>query len=364
MKPRILILGKLPPPYMGPAIATQIILNSSLNDSFELLHIDTKVNDSLNEMGRWSVRKLFRYFSLYMKMFVMLISKRPKLVLVPISQSTIGFLKDAVLIFLSRITFTKVIVQLRGSNFLNWQKRSGKWTRLFVRMTLRSTSGVIVLGQNLRYLFKDIFPDEKIFVSPNGADYNFRFQEKQNAVVKLLYLANLQSSKGIEDVIAAVKVLAQKRTDFHLDVVGQWRSEQIKKWCLTFVVENNLPVTFFPPDAADKKFNFLSNADVFVFTPREPEGHPWVIVEAMAAGLPIISTDQGAIIESVREAENGFIVKVQNPAEIAQKLDFLISDPLLRIKMAKNSRKAYEERFTEAQMVKRLTEIFTSVIAN
>ncbi|MBK6990167.1 MAG: hypothetical protein IPH33_19060 [Bacteroidetes bacterium] len=47
MKKRIMILGKIPPPYMGPSIATQIILNSSLKDRFELLHIDTRVNTSL-----------------------------------------------------------------------------------------------------------------------------------------------------------------------------------------------------------------------------------------------------------------------------------------------------------------------------
>ena len=40
-KPKVLILGKLPPPYIGPAVAAKIILNSKLKDSFKLIHLDT-----------------------------------------------------------------------------------------------------------------------------------------------------------------------------------------------------------------------------------------------------------------------------------------------------------------------------------
>ena len=103
-KIKILILGKLPPPYMGPAIATQIILNSSLKDHYDLLHLNTKANDSLNTIGKWSIGKLFRNFSLYLKMFWILVSERPALVLIPISQSTTGYIKDFFFISIERLT--------------------------------------------------------------------------------------------------------------------------------------------------------------------------------------------------------------------------------------------------------------------
>jgi hypothetical protein len=56
-RPKILILGKLPPPYMGPAVATWILLNSSLKDHFEVLHLDTRINSSLETMGKWGGEK-------------------------------------------------------------------------------------------------------------------------------------------------------------------------------------------------------------------------------------------------------------------------------------------------------------------
>ena len=82
----------------------------------------------------------------------------------------------------------------------------------------------------------------------------------------------------------------------------------------------------------------------------------------MAAGLPIISTDQGAITESVLNMENGFIIESNNPEQIAEKIEYLVNHPDVRQKMGKESRRLYEENFTEEIMVKRLASVFNTVI--
>ncbi len=362
-KPAVLILGKLPPPYMGPAIATEILLNSGLKNQFELLHVDTKANDTLATLGTWSFSKLFRNFFIYFRMLGVIFKKRPQLVLIPISQTTTGFLKDFFFIAIAKLTFRKVLVQLRGSNFKNWMDHSSGFVRVLVKTTLKSTQGVIVLGENLKYLFESVFPAKNIFVVPNGGNYVIPKPVQKEVIVRILYLANLQSSKGIEDLLDAILILKNKNTNgFVLDVVGDWRDESTQKGCMKSVEENNLPVHFYPPVSGDKKFSMLGNADVFVFTPRAPEGHPWVIVESMAAGLPIISTDRGAIVESVKDGVNGFIVGIQKPEEIADKIKLLIENNELRQRMGEASRKLYEENFTEEKMVERYTKVFTTVI--
>jgi glycosyltransferase involved in cell wall biosynthesis len=362
-KPKVLIMGKLPPPYMGPAIATEILLNSGLKNQFELLHVNTKANDSLATLGKWSISKLSRNIGIYFSLLNMIVKRRPQLVLIPISQTTTGFLKDFFFILIAKLTFRRILVQLRGSNFRNWMDHSSWLTRKLVKSTLKTTQGVIVLGDNLKYLFEGIFPSKNIFVVPNGGNYVIPKPVQKVEIIRLLYLANLQSSKGIEDLLEAIQVLKNKRMiGFVLDVMGDWRDESTKKKCMRLVEANNLPVHFYPPVSGDKKFTALGNADVFIFTPRAPEGHPWVIVEAMAAGLPIISTDRGAIVESVKNEVNGFIVGVQKPEEIAAKLELLISDKELRRRMSEAGRKLYEENFTEEKMVGRYVKVFTTVI--
>jgi glycosyltransferase involved in cell wall biosynthesis len=361
-KKKVLILGKLPPPYMGPAIATEIILNSSLKDCFDLIHIDTKINEDLGRIGKWSLKKLSVSFGMYRKMSKLLREHKPDLVLIPFSQDTIPFVKDSVFILLAKFHKRKVLLHLRGSNFLGWLSKSSSLTKWYVKKMIRKSDGVIVLGDNLRYLFKDYMADEKIFVVPNGADY--KFPSRTEKKFSILYFANLLRAKGIEDVLHAIKIVVQNgNTNLQVDVVGAWRNSDFENECKSIVTENNLPVVFHAPASGEKKLAFFSNADVFVFTPREPEGHPWVIVEAMAAGLPIIATDKGAIIESVKHGVNGYIVSPSSPQEIATGIIKLIKIDDLRTGMARESRRLYEENFTEEKMTSRLAQVFNKVIS-
>jgi len=113
---------------------------------------------------------------------------------------------------------------------------------------------------------------------------------------------------------------------------------------------------------SDIKMEMLGASDLFIFPPREPEGHPWVIIEAMAASLPIITTDQGAISESVIHGENGFLVEPKSPQQIAERIIQLIDDPKLCKSMGADSRRKYEASFTESVMVGKLRDAFVRVL--
>lgn len=350
---------------MGPSIATEIILKSSLKKYFTLYHLNTNTHEKLSTLGEWTTSRIKKNLKLYFKMAYLIIKNRPDLVVIPISQTTSGFIKDSIYILISRFFLRKTLLQLRGSNFRNWLNGASGVTRAYVAMVLHRAQGVIVQGEKLRYLFSDFFKGDRIFVVPNGADYRFKAANPgTNSKLRLLYLSNLQPSKGIEDVLNA-SILVKKNygnLNFEIGIVGSWRDDATKSRYLKLVSDNNLPATFHLSVAGEKKFSFLSDADIFIFPPREPEGHPWVIVEAMAAGLPIISTDQGAITESVIDGVNGFIVEKQNPQQIADKIILLIQNAELRMQMGKESRRLYEENFTEDKMVQRMAACFNKVL--
>ncbi|MBL7913714.1 MAG: glycosyltransferase [Bacteroidia bacterium] len=364
MKYKLLILGKLPPPYMGPSIAFQILINSGLKNEFNLDYLDVTANENLNTLGKWSLKKVFTNLDIYRKLGKKLKNNKPDVVLIPISQTGLGFFKDSVFIVICKLYGCKVMIQLRGSGFKHWVQNSNPLNKFYVNLILKIPKGVIVLGNNLKYLFADYFKENEIYVVPNGGNYNVNDRTyTNNNKVKLIYLANLQPSKGIEDVIDALVILNKKLPNsFSMTIIGEWRKNETKIKCLDIIEKNNLPVTFYNSEVSKNKFDYLTSSDIFIFTPREPEGHPWVIVEAMASGLPIISTDQGAIIESVIDGVNGYIVPVKSPDIIADKLITLINNYDLRHKMSVSSRNMYLEKFTETKMVSNYTSALKSVI--
>jgi glycosyltransferase involved in cell wall biosynthesis len=348
---------------MGPAVATQILLNSSLKNHFDVLHLDTRINTSLKTMGKWGVGKILKNIGNYFRLLKINVTRQPALVLIPVSQTTTGYLKDFVYIFLCKLTGRKIVLQLRGSNFKNWLDQASVMTRSLVKLSMKWSEGVIVLGNSLKYLFTDYFPEERIFVIPNGGNFRFPPAREHNGAVRFLFLSNLFDAKGIRDVVDAVTILKRKESlVFHLDVAGSWLEEKTKDYCLRQVAEHLLPVTFIPPVAGDEKLKRFTEADVFIFTPREPEGHPWVIVEAMAAALPILATDKGAITESVIDGENGYIVKANSPADIAEKMELMGRDVKQMKSMGHRSLEFYESKFTEEKMVENYVRCFNVLI--
>ncbi len=358
---RILILGKLPPPLMGPAIATQIIMNSDLRHRYELKHFDTRINRSLSDMGRFKIAKFVSVARHYRQFRQVLNRFKPQLVLIPISQTSIGFAKDAAFIRMAKRSGACTLVQLRGSLFANWSKQLNGVSNKLLRRSLQDADGALVLGENLRSQFEDFLPSHQIYVVPNGGDFNF--PPRRQTELRITYLANFLPGKGLKELLQALLILKNNRRipDFEFHAYGAWDSDAYRKECTSLA--NQLPsVWLHPAISGDMKWQAFADTDIFVFAPRDPEGHPWSIIEAMAAGLPIISTDRGAISQSVIDKENGFLLADPNPSDLARALETLLLDRGLRIAMGAASRSLYETHFTAQKMVDRLDEVFKSAM--
>jgi glycosyltransferase involved in cell wall biosynthesis len=360
-KPRILILGKLPPPLMGPAIATRIILDSDLQDDFDLHHFDTRINNDVADMGTFKWQKIKTIRALYSKFDESLTAVKPELVLVPIGQTTAGFLKDVPFIRMAAKAGARVLIQLRGSEFRTWFDGLDPIRKNMVKGALAKVNGVIVLGENLRYLFEGLVPSEKIFVVSNGADY--QFPECRTKSLRILYLANYLPGKGVKELLEALVIVHEKyklRFEFH--GYGSWDNESYKNECGKMV---DRYANFFLNGSisGEAKWQAFADADIFVFAPKAPEGHPWSLVEASAAGLPIVSTDRGAIRQNVIDGENGFFLENPEPKILAEKIAELISDEALRERMGKASEQLHSTHFTAKAMSSQMRQVFQNILS-
>lgn len=106
----------------------------------------------------------------------------------------------------------------------------------------------------------------------------------------------------------------------------------------------------------------LSAFDLFVL-PSRTEGLPVSIMEAMLAGLPIVSTDVGSVREEVTPGDNGLLVPPEDPAALAVAINELMADPARRVEMGRRSREIALERFTVAAMVDRYCDVYGRVLS-
>ena len=365
-RPRILILGKLPPPYIGPSVATRLILNSKLKEEFDLIHLDSSDHRDINTLAALDFKNFYLAFRHYFLLIRAITSYQPDLVYMPIGQTTLGYARDAGFILISKLLRRKVLSHLRGANFKNWYNSASLATRLMVRKIHSLVDGQIVLGDNLKGLFSWLIPENKIFVIPNGGNYQRipTANVKTSSNFRVLYLSNFQRTKGVLETLKAACAVYKKYKNVDFVFAGSWCDERTKIDFQEFLTAHpELPITNLGTVTGKEKFKLFASASVFVLPTYYPnEGHPWVIVEAMSFGLPIISTDHAAIPESVRDGVNGYIVEKRNTHQIAERINHLIENPSVREKMGKESRNLYLEHFTEEKMVARLSEAFRQVI--
>lgn len=104
-------------------------------------------------------------------------------------------------------------------------------------------------------------------------------------------------------------------------------------------------------------------SDLFVLSSRW-EGFPYVIIEALANGLPVLSTDVGGIHEAITENETGFLFKIDEKSKYVETLNMLLANKELRMSLSANCIKVFTENYTINNMHKKTDEIYHSLINN
>lgn len=107
--------------------------------------------------------------------------------------------------------------------------------------------------------------------------------------------------------------------------------------------------------------DLLHAADIFVLSSRQ-EGFPITILEAMAAGKPIVATDVGGCAEAVVDGETGLIVPPEDPAALAEAIASLLGDPERARAMGAAGRERVQREFTIDRMVEQHLELYTQAL--
>jgi glycosyltransferase involved in cell wall biosynthesis len=170
--------------------------------------------------------------------------------------------------------------------------------------------------------------------------------------------------KGAGILLRAIPLVLSKYRDVRFIFAGDWFTEGFKDECLDYVSSQNIDeaIEFKGLVTGRTKIQTLFDADIFVFPPIAPEGMPWVILEAMAARLPIVSTPQGAIPEVVVDGETGYIVESGNPGALAEKILALLHDNRLRVGMGDKGKERLDALYREDKYIGNLTKVFHEVV--
>ncbi len=176
----------------------------------------------------------------------------------------------------------------------------------------------------------------------------------------VIAVGNLRPVKGQDTLVEAAAIVLRTHSQVRFYFVGEALDHAFFGELRRRVEQLGITdrVLFFGgvPDAAP----LLREATIFVL-PSRSEGFSNAIVEAMAAGLPVIATRVGGNAEAVADGETGLLVRAEDPAALAVAITLLLDDPERVHAMGKEGRSRAGRLFTEAALLHRLRKIFALV---
>lgn len=356
MKKKIAIIGQFPPPMHGLSKALDTLYNSYLSEKFDFYKVDITNNKKF-----------------LINLFKILFS-RQDLYYLTISQSKFGNIRDLIIIKLIQIKQRKVIIHLHGGGFRNIldNEFSDFHKRLNYKI-LSKVDGGIVLGNSLKYIFKDIISDDKIFVVKNCVDDEFIISDKDfnnkmdklfnKTKLKILYLSNFIKEKGYQEVLQLAKIMKENNDDrFKFIFAGNFFDEKDKKEFFEYIDNNNLNaiIDYKGIVGGKDKLDLLKDCDIFILLTRyKREGQPISIIEAAANGVDIVTTNHAGI----KDILNGNNMIVVDKEDID--LDKIYIEIVKQIndieKMSKriiDNRNIILEKFSQENYLKDIETIF------
>jgi colanic acid/amylovoran biosynthesis glycosyltransferase len=176
----------------------------------------------------------------------------------------------------------------------------------------------------------------------------------------LLYVGRLAANKGLPILLQSLASLKTSHADISLTVVGDGpdRAELEKMTEELGLVER---VKFIGYQSQAEVRQHLQQTDVFVL-PSFAEGVPVVLMEAMAAGIPVVATQIAGVSELVEDGISGYLVPPGDPDSLAKRIELLLSDRSLRAKFGASGRLKVENDFDISQEVDRLYLVMSSAL--
>lgn len=228
---------------------------------------------------------------------------------------------------------TPVIINYRGGEAQDYLSKSIKW----VRPSINKATVVIVPSGYLKTIFSDF--GIETYVIPNIINLD-RFHAKNNCGdintlrPHLIITRNLESIYGITTAIRAVSILRQTIPDIQLSIAGSGvQKEDLQQLVLKEGLENNISFTgkLTPEEVA----HLYQTADIML-NPTTVDNMPNSLLEAMASGVAIVTTDVGGISYLVEHNKTALLIEVNNPVSMAKQINRLLTDPTLCQKLVNN----------------------------
>jgi glycosyltransferase involved in cell wall biosynthesis len=262
---------------------------------------------------------------------------RPSQIWINSSIYPTAFFKLLLLLFgLRQSEVDAVKVFFHGGRFSRIQFLDFSLLRTLAKAVLRRAQTFYFLSNEQLAEFRDIFPGSETALFANYLPYRSTISHNPESRPTLLFVGRLVRDKGVYEILAAYACLREthKNLNIALWFAGDGPElESLKERCKAYPEGD---VVFFGQVGTQELERMYSKAFALLL-PSYHEAFPYAILEALRAGLPVVSTRTGAIPDIIEDGENGFLVPAGDAVALASAVGHLLETPQLENAIRENN---------------------------
>ncbi|MCQ8105488.1 glycosyltransferase family 4 protein [Methylomonas sp. SURF-2] len=254
------------------------------------------------------------------------------------------------------LTFHNYVLDVFMKDYSNFLQNTHYQTDLkwFTRLSVNNASVITAVSEFTAKLVSNELAIDNVKVIYNGINHNVfypdRFRNRSDNEIKVLFCGNLTSRKGVQWLLPIVSRLSPKITVFYTSGLRSKTKlpENSSMQCLGSIDYADMPAVY-------------NEMDILLF-PTVREGLSLAAIEAMACGLPIVTTYCSSLPELVDDGKGGFLCPLGDVHTFADRINRLADDALLRRDMGEYNRERVEKTFTLVRMVKEYKLLFDEAL--
>jgi glycosyltransferase involved in cell wall biosynthesis len=363
---RVLMIGPGPAVTGGISTLVQALL-PALQARVDVEFLPTVLDRPPGESGILSGANLILAVDQYRRFVSALLRFRPDIVHLHTSQG-IAWFKDTFFIVVGKAFGCRLVVHMHGGDFVDLYEQSNPVIRWFTRAVLGMADTIAEVSEQRRNRLFSIVPHSRILTFRNCIQVQatpVSGASRSDNGTYAFFLGVIGPSKGVYDLFEAMRRLHSSGCRMKLRLAGHEERDGEMQRAATRLAEMGLDgvCCLLGPVHGEHKAQCLREASVFVL-PSYQEALPMAVLEAMAAGLPIIATSVGGIPEVVRDGHNGYLVRPGDVDSLTARMAALAGDPALREVMGRNSRALAVQELDVDLYVDRLVQLYESMLGS
>ena len=344
---RLIMLGTAFETRGGIAAVVNVYRAQGLFDRWTIDYIPTHCDGGAARTLQAGIRALLKFISL--------LAKHGSTVVHVHCSSRASFWRKSVFMAIAILARCPVIFHLHGGGFAQfYEAECGRARRGVVRFFLDRAAAVVVLSERWRTWMATATRNPRVICIPNPVPVVEAWPVPSHRNI-VLFLGRIERSKGIFDLLDVISALRAANPEIRLVCAGDGQLEAVKQYVQHLAIGDAVD---FPGWIGPKeKGALMSRAAVFVL-PSYAEGMPMSLLEAMAAGLPVITTEVGGIPDVVTDGVTGFLFTPGDTGKLEQLLRMLLYDTQLAQRIALAAREIIRRRFSAEQVVPQLEQVY------